>query len=189
MSSISVKVFKIIIRFIRFIPLLLPALALPILAARWQPAPDAGEFPGAAFHSETVSGYPEFIRGEPPKPETVTERPHPDLPADLPPPGEVARAFYRRAPENAKPGPAAVPYSGLPQNKAPPEEGREAEAAVKAAEPENTGGEERQLLGFIRDAAGIEHRYFKEKESGRIIAITNRPETSPDNPAATETER
>jgi hypothetical protein len=44
-------------------------------------------------------------------------------------------------------------------------------------------------LGFIRDAEGVEHRYFKEKTSGKIIAITNRPEVPPDNPAITETER
>ncbi|MDR0451798.1 MAG: hypothetical protein LBH15_01995 [Treponema sp.] len=206
MSSVSVKQAKIkLLKLIRLIPLALPAFAMPLFAARWQPFPAAAGSPGAAFQNEAAAGRPlvpgNSGRGEDLKPGTAPDGPRRGLPEEPAPPGELARAFYRadspdranRADrpdrtdsagragrENAEsarsPGPARnMPAPG--ENTGPPE-------TEPAPGPENTGGktgggEGWRLLGFIRDAAGIEHRYFKEETSGRIISLADTPEIYP----------
>ncbi|MDR2784742.1 MAG: hypothetical protein LBB83_02390 [Treponema sp.] len=188
MSSISIKYAKFVKYFgviIRLTFLALPALVMPLFAARWHPAFNAGEFPGAVFHPETVITYSIDEHGGPPNPKTVSEEPRSGLPADIAPPEEIARAFYRAVREDTEsargPG-VSVPGEspGSPDNIPGP-----------ADEPdgESDGGTERegwQLLGFIRDSEGIERRYFKERESGKITVITNMPESFPANADSAE---
>jgi hypothetical protein len=141
MSSISVKSFKTIFR---LIPLALPALVLPLLAICWQPA--AGELPGAAFHTETISGDPKAWPGLPPKPEIVPERPRPDLPAATP--AEIAGAFYRESRDTTGKHNAGF--------------AKESDAAYVPNETaELANVDTMQLVGLIRDSGGIERRYFK----------------------------
>jgi hypothetical protein len=195
MSSISIKPVKWLKSFgviIRLIPLALPALVMPLFAVRWQPSFDAGEFPGAVFHPETVITYSSGKPGDPPKITTVSEGSRPGLPADSTSPVEIARAFYRAARENA--GNARGSGPPLPgENTGSPDS-----IPGPAAEPDGesddetdggtgwTEGEGWQLLGFIRDSAGIERRYFKEKESGKIVTVTNAPENFPANTDSAE---
>ena len=196
MSSISVKLLKCFSVIIRLIPLALPALVMLLFAVRWHPAFNAGEFPGAIFHPETVTAYSIGERGRPPKIIAVSEGSRPDLPADPVPPGEIAGTFYRTVRENAESVHVRVPVralgSGLPlsgTNTGPPdnvpdpadEPGGGTDG--KTSEPNTEGW---QLLGFIRDSAGIERRYFKERESGKITVITDMPEGFPVNADSAE---
>ncbi|MDR1410847.1 MAG: hypothetical protein LBI91_01425 [Spirochaetaceae bacterium] len=187
MSSISIKQTKIhLFKIIRLIPPALPAFIALLFAARWQPFSDAALFPGAAFQNETTAGLSDIRKdagyGEIPKIKNVSEWPRPDLPAKTAPPGEIAGAFYRAARENAesarKPGPSRNrPAPG--ENTGPPE-------PEPASGPENDPGEQGgaegwRLLGFIRDTGGVERRYFKEDESGRIVVLTGTQEFYPAN--------
>jgi hypothetical protein len=198
MSSISIKPVKRSKSFgaiIRLVSLTLPALVMPLFAARWQPSFDAGEFPGAVFHPETVIACSSGKPGDPPKITTVSEGPRPGLPADTALPEKIARAFYRAVRENtgnAKrargPGlPISGENTGLPDSI--PEPAAEPEGESDGETDGGTGrmeGEGWQLLGFIRDSEGIERRYFKEKESGKIVTVTNVPENFPANTDSTE---
>lgn len=195
MSSISVKPVKSFKSFgviIKLVSLALPALVMPLFAARWRPSLDAGEFPGAVFHPETVIAYSIDRHDLPPKNKTVSEGPRPGLPADIAPPGEIARAFYRAVRENAAsarglplPGENTGPPDNIPEPAAepggPPDGGT-------GGRPGRMEGDGWQLLGFIRDSAGIERRYFKEKESGKIVTVTvtNTPESFPVNADSAE---
>jgi hypothetical protein len=203
MNSISVKLLKCFSVIIRLVPLALPALVMPLFAARWHPAFNAGEFPGAVFHPETVTAYSISGHDEPPKITTVSEEgSRPGLPADPAPPGEIAGAFYRAVRGNAGntgntesvrvrvpvrawgpglplPGTNIRPPDNIPDPAAEPGGGTDG----KTSEIDTEGW---QLLGFIRDSAGIERRYFKERESGRIIVITDMPESFPANANSAE---
>lgn len=197
MSSISVKLLKCFSVIIRLIPLALPALVMLLFAARWHPAFNAGEFPGVVFHPETVSAYSIGERGGPPKITAVSEGSRLGLPADPVPPGEIAGAFYRTVRENAEnaesvrvpvrvlgPGlPLPGTNTGPPDNVPDPADEPGGGTDGKTGEPNTEGW---QLLGFIRDSAGIERRYFKERESGKITVITDMPEGFPVNADSTE---
>ncbi|MDR1352078.1 MAG: hypothetical protein LBK05_02255 [Treponema sp.] len=193
MSSISIKQTKInLVKLIRFIPPALPAFIALLFAARWQPFSGPAEFPDAAFQSETAAVRPNVRendrRGEISKTKAVPAGPRPDLPAEPAPPKEIAGAFYRAARENAEsarnPGPPRN-RPGPGENTGPPELGPGPEPPPEpentGSGPENTGGEGWRLLGFIRDTGGIERRYFKEEESGKIIVLTSTPENYPAN--------
>ncbi|MDR2053610.1 MAG: hypothetical protein LBP80_09360 [Treponema sp.] len=186
MSSISIKSVRLIKSFgvmIRLAPLALPALVMPLSALRWHPAFNAGEFPGAAFHPETVIAYSVDGRGEAPEITAVPDGPRPGLPADTAPPEEIARAFYRAVRENAEDvrgsgPPFSVENAGSPDDISGPAVEPDGGTGVKTGRAE---GEEWRLLGFIRDSAGIERRYFKEIESGKIVTVTDMPESFPAN--------
>jgi hypothetical protein len=189
MSSISIKSVRLIKSFgvmIRLAPLALPALVMPLSALRWHPAFNAGEFPGAAFHPETVIAYSVDGRGEAPKITAVPEGPRPGLPADTAPPEEIARAFYRAVRENAEGVrgpvlPLPVENAGSPDSVPGPAPEPDSADGEPAGVPGRTEGEGRQFLGFIRDSAGIERRYFKEMESGKIVTVTDMAESFPAN--------
>ncbi|MDR2246929.1 MAG: hypothetical protein LBE17_09755 [Treponema sp.] len=111
------------------------------------------------------------------------------------PPGEIAEAFYRAVRENAGdaesvhvrargpglplPGTNTGPPDSVPDPADEPGGGTDG----KTGEPNTEGW---QLLGFIRDSAGIERRYFKERESGKITVITDMPEGFPVNADSAE---
>jgi hypothetical protein len=184
MSSVLLKQTKIklrkIICLVRLVPPALPAFIMLLFAARWQPLSDSAEFPEPAFQNKTAvsrPGYRENGRhGETPGTKTVPAGP--GLPAEFAPPGEIAGAFYRAARENADSAgnPALSRAKPAQGGNAGPVSGQE-----NADGEPGGGGEEWRLLGLIRDTGGIERRYFKENESGRIIVITNAPEISPAN--------
>ena len=194
MSSISVKPYKYSGVIIGLILPALPALVMPLFAVRWQPSLKAGEFPGAVFHSETVAASSIERRDIPPKIMTVPEGPRPGLPANSTPPEEIARAFYRAVRENAESIHGLGPPFHRENTESPDNIPGPAEEPAGTADGESAGGKDGtgggtgrmegagwQLLGFIRDSAGVERRYFKEKESGKIVMIINVPDSFPDN--------
>ncbi|MDR0710287.1 MAG: hypothetical protein LBF77_09495 [Spirochaetaceae bacterium] len=200
MSSISVKLLKCFNVIIRLIPLALPALVMLLFAARWHPAFNAGEFPGAVFRPETAAAYSIGEHDRPPKITAVSEGSRPGLPADPVSPGEIAGAFYRAVREDTEnaenaesvrvrvraPGPG-LPLPGTntgpPDNVPDPADEPGGGTDGKTGEPNTEGW---QLLGFIRDSAGVERRYFKERESGKITVITDTPEGFPVNADSAE---
>jgi hypothetical protein len=193
-SGVFVKRIKAgLVRITVLIFAVLPAFIIILSAIRWRPAYNtgafnAGEFPGAVFPGETVTAYSIAGHDKPPNIAAALEESRPGLPADAATPGEIAGAFYRAARENAgnTPGPARNrPPSG---EDAGPPRSPGTESADGEFSADESGGEERRLVGFIRDTENVEYRYFKDRKSGKITVVTTMPENLPANSDEAEKE-
>jgi hypothetical protein len=181
MNSISVKRIKPkLLRISVFIFSALPAFIIILSAVRWRPKYNAvvfndGVFLDAVFPQEAIAAYSLDGYDTSPSITAVSEGSSADLAAASAQPGEIAGAFYRAVRGNVGNSSGTAwnrPASG--KDGGPPVTfGTESGGVASTGE---SGEEERRLVGFIRDTEGVEYRYFKEEQSGKIIVVTNTPE-------------
>jgi hypothetical protein len=184
MNSISVKRIKpMLFRISVFIFAALPAFIIILSAVRWRPKYNAVAlsndlFPDAVFPQEAIAAYSLDGYDTSPNSTITPEGACADLAAASALPGEIAGAFYRAVRGNVGNSYGTAwnrPASG--KDGGPPVSfGTESGGISSTGE---SGEEGRRLVGFIRDTEGVEYRYFKEEQSGKIIVVTNTPEGFP----------